>query len=105
MLEYRPVTANETRFLGAWLKEYPARATASWTADRQAPLIWTVDGAMYTPTGLAQHLMKLATGAEIIRSVQGTTRWWWGDNGNLAQLAERQRREEDPSLEEVSDEG
>ena len=105
LLQYRPVTANETQSLRTWLEAVPERATASWTADRQTPLMWTVDSSRHSPTGLAQHLLKLATGAETARPVQGTTRWWWGDRGNLAQLAERQRQEEEQSLDETLDEG
>jgi Domain of unknown function (DUF4268) len=71
--------------LEEWLHEDPARRTAHWQNNINAPLVWDVDKGAYTPAALVRHIMELATG---IAQDQMGTQWWRDPNGwSLAELA------------------
>ena len=61
--------------LEEWLHVDPARRTAHWQNNLDAPLVWDVDKAAYTPAGLIRHIVEQATG--ISRDFLGTQ--WWRD--------------------------
>jgi hypothetical protein len=69
----------------AWLAEDPKRSQATWVNESSRPLIWAADGQQYSPSGLAKHIFKQATGQE--RAIQGTLWWVDGEGQNIAQLA------------------
>ena len=71
--------------LEEWLHVDPARRTAHWQNNLNAPLVWDVDKAAYTPAGLIRHIVEQATG--ISRDFLGT-QWWRDPSGwTLAELA------------------
>jgi Domain of unknown function (DUF4268) len=71
--------------LEEWLHEDPARRTAYWQNNLNAPLVWDADKAAYTPAGLVRHILELATG--VPQEHMGT-QWWRDPNGwSLAELA------------------
>jgi hypothetical protein len=61
--------------LEEWLDMDPARRTAHWQNNLNAPLVWDVDKAGYTPAGLVRHIVEQATG--VSDSFFGTQ--WWRD--------------------------
>ena len=61
--------------LEEWLHEDPARRTAHWQNNINAPLVWDVDKAAYTPAALVRHIIEQATG--VSRDWFGTQ--WWRD--------------------------
>lgn len=68
-----------------WVSESPDRALATWTNERSAPLRWKPDGTTWTPTGLARHVLKEATG--IDRPLKGTSWWVTADGEDLSSIA------------------
>ena len=63
----------------------PARRTAHWQNNLNAPLVWDVDKAAYTPAGLVRHIVEQATG--VSRNFAGT-QWWRDPTGwTMAELA------------------
>lgn len=93
-LEFRAVSGPERRILGPWIKQDPRRGRATWVNNRSTPLLWEVDGNRYSPSGLAMHMRRLATG-ETPSAVQGTTRWFIPEEGSLVEVANRTREEEE----------
>jgi hypothetical protein len=89
-VEFRPATGPERKALLAWIASDPRRGRATWVNDRSRPLLWTVDGKQYSPSGLLMYLLKLAPG-EPPKAVQGTTRWFFPGLGSLADLADEIR--------------
>jgi hypothetical protein len=68
-----------------WAAADPRRAQATWKESTTAPLVWDYDGASYSPSGLARHILREATGDEM--QLQGT-RWWADEEGrDLVTLA------------------
>jgi Domain of unknown function (DUF4268) len=61
--------------LEEWLHVDPARRTAHWQNNINAPLVWDVDKAAYTPAALVRHIIEQATG--ISRDWFGSQ--WWRD--------------------------
>jgi Domain of unknown function (DUF4268) len=61
--------------LEEWLHADPARRTAHWQNNLNAPLVWDVDKTVYTPASLVRHIVEQATG--ITRDWFGTQ--WWRD--------------------------
>jgi hypothetical protein len=71
--------------LEEWLDADPARRTAHWQNSVNAPLVWDVDKAAYTPAGLARHIVEQATGTSD--DFFGT-QWWRDPTGwTMAELA------------------
>ena len=71
--------------LEEWLDRDPARRTAHWQNNLNAPLIWDVDKAAYTPAGLVRHIIEQATG---VTGNYAGTQWWRDPTGwNMAELA------------------
>ena len=91
-LEFRPGTGPERRILLPWIAEDSQRARATWTNNRNKPLRWAADGALYSPSRLVMHMLKLA--GMPTKAVQGTTRWFVRDEGSLADLSAELREEE-----------
>lgn len=79
------VNAEIRTALESWVEEDPARTSATWRNDAQAPLRWKVDGKDYSPTGLVRHM--IAESAGVDRSVQGTKWWVDGDGNDLVELS------------------
>lgn len=70
-----------------WVEGEPDRGRATWTGMSPKALRWEADGADYTPTGLARHILLEAAGVE--RSLRGTA-WWVTEEGDdLVTLADR----------------
>ena len=62
-----------------WIDEDPdRRGRAEWVADALGPLRWKLDGQTHTPSGLANLIIKEATG--MTKAVRGTT-WWVDEDG------------------------
>jgi len=71
--------------LEEWLDMDPARRTAHWQNNVNAPLVWDVDKAAYTPAGLIRHILEQATG---VSGNYAGTQWWRDPTGwNMAELA------------------
>jgi hypothetical protein len=71
--------------LEEWLDNDPARRTAHWQNNLQAPLVWDVDKSAYTPAGLVRHIMAEATG---IGGNYAGTQWWRDPTGwSMTELA------------------
>ncbi|MER5257461.1 AIPR family protein [Streptomyces sp. NPDC002855] len=91
LLEFRPVPGREQQQLTPWLTADARRARATWTRQRRNCLVWAVDGAAYSPTGLAQKML-LEAGHQS-RPLQGTRRWFVPQRGSLVDIANRLRQE------------
>ncbi|WP_218018405.1 AIPR family protein [Nocardia amikacinitolerans] len=72
-----------------WLAEDPQRARATWVPHRLKPLLWTVDGKQYSPSGLISHMWELAEWEKRPVANQGTKRWVTSSGDTLADLAWR----------------
>jgi hypothetical protein len=71
--------------LEEWLDMDPARRTAHWQNNVNAPLVWDVDKAAYTPASLIRHIVEQATG---VTSSYSGTQWWRDPTGwSMAELA------------------
>ncbi|RLP89288.1 hypothetical protein EAD89_15155 [Micromonospora sp. BL4] len=88
ILNYMGIAKSEQDAMASWLADDPRRGQASWLNDRVRPLLWSVDGRQYTPTGLVQRMWDLAAweGGRP-KSVQGTARWFVSRDESLAVLA------------------
>ncbi|MFF5859133.1 hypothetical protein ACFY8B_26490 [Streptomyces sp. NPDC012751] len=87
-LVFRTTTRPEEQALGDWLGEDPRRYLATWVNDAGAPLIWAVDGARYSPSGLVMRIWQEAAWAEAPVAVQGPLCWVLPGEGTLVELAE-----------------
>lgn len=87
-LSFKMGTGAEREALADWLAEDPLRAQATWVNERSKPLLWSVDGKRYSPSGLVMHMWKLARWESAWVSVQGTTRWVVPGEGTLAECAD-----------------
>jgi hypothetical protein len=68
-----------------WAAADPRRAQVTWQESTTAPLVWDYDGESYSPTGLAHHILREATGEDT--HLQGTL-WWVDEHGrDLVTLA------------------
>lgn len=85
------VNAEVRAAIDAWVAEDPQRGKATWQNSASAPLIWAVDGAAYTPTGLIKHIISVTSG--IDRSVQGTKWWVDVDGHDLVELSATGKRQ------------
>jgi hypothetical protein len=86
-LTVRPYGINSElrEVLDAWLDQDPRRRLATWRNDEKAPLRWHFDDADYSPTALAQLILR--EGAETPRTLRGTD-WWIDDEGrSLVEIA------------------
>lgn len=70
-----------------WLDDpaHPNRRYATWLDDPNKPLHWDDDQVAYSPTGLAQKMIEVATGRT--GSVQGTKFWTTPDGKTLVAVA------------------
>ena len=87
LLTYRATTEPERQAMAAWLAKDPARGTATWINQRTRPLLWSVDGKRYSPSGLVQRMWELAGWAKAPVAVQGPSRWFLSGEGSLWDLA------------------
>lgn len=55
--------------------------------DRTKPLVWSVDGKRYSPSGLVMKMYALAEWSGAPVAVQGPIRWHLGMEGDLARVA------------------
>lgn len=70
----------------AWIAQDPERGHAVWrTGQKIKALEWAVDSGSYSASGLAEHIVKQATGADS--SVPGPEWWALDDGTTLAELA------------------
>lgn len=76
----------------AWLDADPNRQIAEWNpqGNEGRPFKWLVDGQQYTPTGLANHFLKEATGSGA--PLQGPLMWADESGRTLVQLANAEIR-------------
>ena len=70
----------------AWIAADGPRGRAKWRNDRKGPLVWDVDGAAYSPTGLGKHIIKAASG-EQLPVLAGPQVWVTEDGISLSRLA------------------
>jgi alkylated DNA nucleotide flippase Atl1 len=69
-----------------WVTEQPERGRAIWRAgERVRALEWPVDSALYSASGLAEQIVKLAAGKDT--SIVGPEWWALEDGTTLAELA------------------
>ncbi|MEU8143162.1 AIPR family protein [Nonomuraea sp. NPDC048901] len=99
ILEFVHATRPEQEAVAAWLAEDSRRSKAAWVNDRSKPLLWSVDGQRYSPTGLVTEIWNRAGWDPETRpvAVQGPSRWVVPGEGSLWQLALKvlARRDED----------
>ena len=70
----------------AWVAEDPRRGRATWVSDRERPLRWDAGSdETFTPTGLAKHVIREATG-QLQDAIPGADVWQWSGQ-SLASLA------------------
>lgn len=69
-----------------WVREDPARGTATWHNDAKKPLEWHHDGKRYRPTTIAQIALREA--ADLERSVRGPAWWVTSEGLTLTSLGE-----------------
>jgi len=77
----------EAEALRAFLAEDPTRGRATWAPHRTKPLVWSVDGKGYSPSGLISHIWELAQWEGRPVANQGTARWSINTGETLADLA------------------
>ncbi|MET9028326.1 AIPR family protein [Nocardia sp. NPDC004168] len=94
-LLYQPLNAREQAAMAEWIRSDPRRSRASWVVDRSRPILWEADGKQYSPTGLVLRMWEQAGWTEAPVAVQGTKSWYLADEGSLADIAAKLRR--DPS--------
>jgi hypothetical protein len=74
----------------AWVAEDPRRGRATWVSDRERPLRWDAGSEdTFTPTGLAKHVIREATG-QLHDAIPGADVWHWSGQ-SLASLATAQQ--------------
>lgn len=73
----------------AWVADDRRRGRATWVNDRERPLRWDAgSGETFTPTGLAKHVIREATG-QLRDAIPGADVWHWSGQ-SLANLATAQ---------------
>jgi alkylated DNA nucleotide flippase Atl1 len=85
--ELRIVPAgSHAREVSTWVTEEPERGRAIWrTGQKIKALEWAADGQRYSASGLAEEVIRQATGKEA--SVNGAEWWALNDGTSLAELA------------------
>jgi hypothetical protein len=79
----------------AWVADDPRRGRATWVNDRERPLRWDAGSdETFTPTGLAKHVIREATG-RLHDAIPGADVWYWSDQ-SLANLATAQEMTNTP---------
>jgi hypothetical protein len=85
----------------AWVAEDPRRGRATWVSDRERPLRWDAGSEeTFTPTGLAKHVIREATG-KLHDAIPGADVWQWSGQ-SLASLATAQQMTNNPDQNMVS---
>ncbi len=83
------IDADLAAAVDAWVAENPGRGSATWINDRERPLQWNAgSGELFTPTGLAKHVIMEATG-QLRDAIPGADVWNWSGK-SLANLAAAQ---------------
>ncbi len=79
-----PVDGDINDAVGQWLELDDRRRWATWRPDLSAsrPLVWDFDGESYSPSGLAQLILREGAGKQT--SVQGPA--YWADEGGTSLL-------------------
>lgn len=88
-LQLRPTTevdADARAAIEGWVADDPARGRATWTGESPRALRWEPDGRTDTPSGLARHIIREATGVD--RGPRGTAWWITEDGDDLVTLAD-----------------
>lgn len=81
-----------------WIGEDPRRGRATWVSDRERPLRWEAGSdETFTPTGLAKHVIREATG-QLQDAIPGADVWQWSGQ-SLASLATAQQMTNTPESE------
>ncbi|MFE6777004.1 DNA-binding protein [Streptomyces sp. NPDC057702] len=75
------VTDTVRAAIDSWVARDPRRSAATWTNDADKPLVWDADGAAYSPSELARHVVTSVTG-RTVESIRGTT-WWDVDTARV----------------------
>ena len=70
-----------------WISEDPRRGRARWRNDTRTPLVWEVDDAAYSPTGLVREIVGQATGEHLSVLRRGPRAWQTEDGSTLPALA------------------
>jgi hypothetical protein len=79
----------------AWVAEDPRRGRATWVSDRERPLLWDAGSdETFTPSGLAKHVIREATG-QLHDNIAGADVWQWSGQ-SLASLATAQQMTNTP---------
>jgi AIPR protein len=105
MLTFHVASVRERVALATWLAEDARRSEATWVNERSRPLLWAADGKRYSPSGLVQHMWKLARWDAAPPSVQGPARWSVPGEGSLVQLAASMVSEAETERREFYEEG
>ncbi|MEU8298944.1 AIPR family protein [Micromonospora sp. NPDC048909] len=92
-LTFRPRTRPERAALTPWLAGDSRRGVATWVNNRTKPLVWSVDGKGYSPSGLVMKMYDLAEWDGAPVAVQGPSRWHLGEEGSLLRMASEVRAE------------
>jgi hypothetical protein len=82
-----------------WAAADPRRAQATWQESTTAPLVWDYDGASYSPTGLARHILREATGDDT--HLQGTL-WWADEQGRDLVTLAAELPSDAPTVEDIT---
>jgi hypothetical protein len=96
---FRALGGAERRAIQAWLDQDPRRSQATWVNHRTRPLLASVDGKQYSPTGLVHRIWAAAGWEDAPVSVQGTAQWHVPGEGSLVELAESILRAEERPVE------
>ncbi|GMU40891.1 MAG: hypothetical protein AMXMBFR23_17570 [Chloroflexota bacterium] len=81
-----PVRSRLREAIERWIAEEPSRGGATWRTDSRTPLIWSLDGTAWSPTGLAKEIVTRATG-EQFPVIPGPRCWVLNDGRSLSELA------------------
>ena len=85
----------------AWVADDPRRGRATWVSDRERPLRWDAGSdETFTPTGLAKHVIREATG-QLRDAIPGADVWHWSGQ-SLANLATAQEMTITPDHDRVT---
>jgi predicted transport protein len=96
-LSFRAPSDELQAAVESWLADEPRRRQATWQEDPARPLVWAFDGAAYSPTGLARHILLEAAGRTS--QVQGPLYWVNLDGVSLVELAGNASAGEDVPVE------
>jgi hypothetical protein len=75
----------------AWVSEDERRGRATWVINRERPLRWDGGGAdaeTFSPSGLAKHIVQMATGV-VHDAINGADVWFWAGQ-RLSDVAREQ---------------